>query len=166
MAISPPPPLPRYPSDGRLLEAPHTDLSLHRKLPEWHVFLQWSFTFILTTLPRGQAPSFSFIIVVYLEHLAVFLLLKRRGYSHCESESRSVVSDSLPPQGLYSPSSSPGQNTGVGKLSLLQGIFPTQGSNPGPPHSRWVSTLIVSGRRVYLLTPPWSCSLVNFYLMI
>ena len=26
---------------------------------------------------------------------------------------------------------SPGQNTGVGSLSLLQGIFPTQGSNPG-----------------------------------
>ena len=31
---------------------------------------------------------------------------------------------------------SPGQNTGVGSLSLLQGIFPTQGSNPGPPHCR------------------------------
>ena len=27
---------------------------------------------------------------------------------------------------------SPGQNTGVGSLSLLQGIFPTQRSNPGP----------------------------------
>ena len=34
----------------------------------------------------------------------------------------------------YSPWSSPGQNTGVGSLSLLQGIFPTQGSNPGLPH--------------------------------
>ena len=31
---------------------------------------------------------------------------------------------------------SPGQNTGVGSLSLLQGIFPTQGSNPGLPHCR------------------------------
>ena len=30
----------------------------------------------------------------------------------------------------------PGQNTGVGSLSLLQGIFPTQGSNPGLPHCR------------------------------
>ena len=29
---------------------------------------------------------------------------------------------------------SSGQNTGVGSLSLLQGIFPTQGSNPGLPH--------------------------------
>ena len=35
------------------------------------------------------------------------------------------------PHGLYSPWNSPGQNTGVGSLSLLQGIFPTQGSNPG-----------------------------------
>jgi len=32
------------------------------------------------------------------------------------------------------PWTSPGQNTGVGSLSLLQGIFPTQGSNPGLPH--------------------------------
>ena len=31
---------------------------------------------------------------------------------------------------------SPGQNTGVGSLSLLQGIFPTQGSNQGLPHCR------------------------------
>ena len=29
-----------------------------------------------------------------------------------------------------------GQNTGVGSLSLLQGIFPTQGSNPGLLHYR------------------------------
>ena len=36
------------------------------------------------------------------------------------------MSDSLRPHGLYSPWNSPGQNTGVGSLSLLQGIFPTQ----------------------------------------
>ena len=50
------------------------------------------------------------------------------------SESHSVVSDSLPPHGLYSPWNSPGQNTGVGSRSLCQGIFPTQGLNPGLPH--------------------------------
>ena len=33
---------------------------------------------------------------------------------------------------------SPGQNTGVGGRSLLQGIFPTQGSNPGLPHCRQI----------------------------
>ena len=31
-----------------------------------------------------------------------------------------------------------GQHTGVGSLSLLQGIFPTQRSNPGLPHCRWI----------------------------
>ena len=40
--------------------------------------------------------------------------------------------------GLYSPRNSPGQNTGVKSLSLLQGIFPTQGSNPGLPHCRQI----------------------------
>jgi len=33
---------------------------------------------------------------------------------------------------------SPGQNTGVGSCSLFQGIFLTQGSNPGLPHGRRV----------------------------
>ena len=51
------------------------------------------------------------------------------------SESCSVVSDSLWPHGLYSGVY---QNTRVGSLSLLQGIFPTQGSNPGLPHCRWI----------------------------
>ena len=38
----------------------------------------------------------------------------------------------------YSPWNSPSQNTGVGSLSLLQGIFPTQGLNPGLPHCRQI----------------------------
>ena len=46
-----------------------------------------------------------------------------------ESESRSVVSDSLQP---------PGENTGVGSHSLLQGVFPTQGSNPSLLRCRWI----------------------------
>ena len=37
---------------------------------------------------------------------------------------------------MDSPRNSLGQNTGVGSLSLLQGIFPTQRSNPGLPHCR------------------------------
>ena len=54
------------------------------------------------------------------------------------SESHSLVSDSLQPHGLYSPRNSPGQNTGTGGLSLLQGIFPTQGSNQGVLHCRQI----------------------------
>ena len=55
-----------------------------------------------------------------------------------ESESRSAVSDSLQPHGLYNQWNSLGQNTGVGSLSLLQEIFPTQGLNPGLLHCRQI----------------------------
>ena len=51
-----------------------------------------------------------------------------------ESESCSVVSDSLQPHGLYSPWNSPGQKS----RALLHGIFPTQGLNPGLPNCRWI----------------------------
>ena len=53
-----------------------------------------------------------------------------------QSESHSVMSNSLQPHGLYSPWNSPGQNTVMGSLSLLQGIFPTQGLKPGLLHCR------------------------------
>ena len=46
--------------------------------------------------------------------------------------------DSFRAHGLYSPWNSPDQNSGVGSLSLLQGIFPTQGSKPGLPHCRQI----------------------------
>ena len=46
-----------------------------------------------------------------------------------ESESDSVMSDSLRPHELYSPCNSPGQNSGVGCHFLLQGIFLTQRLN-------------------------------------
>ena len=55
-----------------------------------------------------------------------------------ESESCSVVSVSLRLHGLYSPWNSPGQNTGMCSCSLLQGIIPTQESNTGLPHWRWI----------------------------
>ena len=55
-----------------------------------------------------------------------------------ESESHSVMSNSLRPCGLYSPWTSSGQNTGMGSLSLFQGIFPTQGLKPGLPHCRQI----------------------------
>ena len=78
----------------------------------------------------------------------------------------------LQPHGLYSPWHSPGQNTGVDSLSLLQGIFPTQGLNPGLPHYRqilyqvslkgsprileWVKVKVKSLSRVRLLATPWT----------
>ena len=42
------------------------------------------------------------------------------------------------PPGSLVHGASPGKNTGVGCHALLQGIFPTQGPNPGLPHCRWI----------------------------
>ena len=76
--------------------------------------------------------------------LFICLLLITSTYLR-ESESAGcpVVSHSLPPQGLQPARplcswNSPGKNTGVGCHSLLQGIFPTQGSNPGLLHCRHI----------------------------
>ena len=60
-----------------------------------------------------------------------------------KSESCPVVSDSLRLQGLQlarllCPWNSPGKSTGVGSHSLLQGLVPTQGSNPGLTHCRQI----------------------------
>ena len=46
---------------------------------------------------------------------------------------KGVRQGSLQPQGLYSPWNSPGQNTGVGSLSLLQGNLPNPGIEPRSP---------------------------------
>ena len=48
------------------------------------------------------------------------------------------MSDSLRPHGLNSPWNSPGQNTGVGSLSLHQRTFLTQESNQGLLHCRGI----------------------------
>ena len=66
----------------------------------------------------------------------LFFQLYKNNIKHTpkmKSESRSAL-----PHWLYSPWNSPGQNSGVGSLSLLQGIFPTQGLNPGLLHCRWI----------------------------
>ena len=42
------------------------------------------------------------------------------------------------PPGSFVHGDSPGKNTGEGCHSLLQGIFPTQGSNSGLPHCKWI----------------------------
>ena len=62
----------------------------------------------------------------------VFLVTK----SACES--CPVMSNSLRLHRLYSLWNCPGQNTGMGSLSLLQGTFPTQGLNLGFPHCRQI----------------------------
>ena len=48
---------------------------------------------------------------------------------------RYPIDCSLPGSSVHGDS--PGKNTGVGCHALLQGIFPTQGSNPRHLHCRW-----------------------------
>ena len=77
-------------------------------------FQRWGGNFLKKTNTLSQLPS---------QMTAVGL-----------SESRSVMSNFLRLHGLYNSWNSLGQNTGMGSLSLLQGIFPTQRLNPGLPH--------------------------------
>ena len=67
-------------------------------------------------------------------------LFSQVGEMKCAVLSRSVVSDSLTVahQAPLSIGDSPGKNISVGCHALLQGIFPTQGSDPGLPHCRWI----------------------------
>ena len=73
-------------------------------------------------------------ICLFHSHRSKFIKIKILKWS----ESHSVLSDSLWSYGLYNPWNSPGKNTRVGSLSLLQGIFPTQRSNPGLLHCRQI----------------------------
>ena len=59
-------------------------------------------------------------------------------YVKVKVKSRSVMSNFLRPHRLYNSRNSSGQNTGVGRLSLLQGIFLTPGSNHGLLHRRQI----------------------------
>ena len=61
------------------------------------------------------------------------------------------------PRGLYRPWNLPGQNTEVSSLSLFQGIFPSQGSNPGLPHCRRILFACISVRIKWRMCPlcPW-----------
>ena len=60
-------------------------------------------------------------------------------YSYCQVKVNTLSRvQPLRPHGPYSPWDSPAQNTRVGSLSLLQGIFPTQGLNSGLPRCRGI----------------------------
>ena len=70
------------------------------------------------------------------------------------------------PHGLYRRWNSPGQNTGVGSRSLLQGIFPNQEWNPGLLHCRWILYQLSHSSVQWLsrvqLCNPMGCSTLGF----
>ena len=101
---------------------------------QYYYLIQSMFQFIHVPFFFFRAiPSFFLILVLlsFFMKQSEFHVLKIY-----ESESCSVLSDSLQPHGLYTSWNSPGHNTRVGSLFLLQGIFPTQRSNLGIPHCR------------------------------
>ena len=104
----------------------------------WALYYLWAVQFT-TTLTN------TFELVLLHMHESVGSLWKKGNYwvyaflilMNTAHENGSVGSDSLWPHGL-SPWNSSGQNTWVGSFSVLQGIFWTQGSNPGLPNCRWI----------------------------
>ena len=92
--------------------------------------------------PLANATSDASARITLLEGLKIFFFILTQyvvlfhSQSSLESESHSFQLLETP--WIYSPWKSPGQNTGVGSRSLLQGTFPTQGSNPGLLHCRWI----------------------------
>ena len=132
-------------------------------LHTWHAHGVWQWGSKVMKTPSftrslRQVPAFLPSPVYILFHLMSSILFKRAGsktyksgvHDECTVKYGTVSLPSLSkpkwkslsrvrlfqPRGLYSPWNFPGQNTGVGSLSLLQGIFPNQGLNPGLPHCR------------------------------
>ena len=93
---------------------------------------------MLSFKPAFSLPSFTFMKRLFSSSSLSAIRMVSPAYLKSESESCSVVSDSLRFHGQYGSWSSPCQITGVGSLFLLQGIYPTQGLNPGLLHCRWI----------------------------
>ena len=116
---------------GKIIDVSNSSLSIWSGISTWQCNWKkkwmFAFDFVLLLLRR------KFHIVMLW---SISLLI-----NHGAGEKKVKVAQLCPtlrPHGLYSPWNSPGQNTGLGSLSLLQGIFPTQGLNPGLPHCRWI----------------------------
>ena len=117
----------------------------------WHWFVRWSPTIILSfhLLLLFLSSSFYTAGKLYLVRMVelfetlIFIFLSNQWLSVCglwtkQNQHHLRTSNTLWPHGLFHPWNSPGQDSGVGSLSLLQGIFPTQGLNSGLPHCRQI----------------------------
>ena len=96
----------------------------------------WFFILSGCSMPTRGEKIFVWCLHCLRDHHSLLLL------NESQSVSCQVVSNSLKPHGLQ-PSrlcswDSPGKNTGVGCHSLLQGIFPAQGSHVSRLHSRQI----------------------------
>ena len=129
----------RDPMDHSLPGSSVHRLSQARTLECHHFLLQEIFP------NQGTSPRLLYLLRWQVDSLPLVppgkprcVYLSKNICIHVWSQSCSVVSDSFWPYGLYSLWNSPGQNTGVGSLSLLQGIFLTQESNQSLLHCRQI----------------------------
>ena len=91
--------------------------------------------------PMNCSPPGSSVLGILQARVLEWVAMPSSRGSSQVKWSRSVVSNSLWPHGLYPtgllrPWDFPGKSTEVGCHFLLQGNFPTQGSNPGLLHYR------------------------------
>ena len=93
--------------------------------PRDRTSLSWVFcieqVYSLPTVPPGK-PLFIHVCAVL----------------SCSGTSDSLWAHGLQPASLLCSWNSPGKNPRIGCHALLQGIFPTQGSNTGLPHCRQI----------------------------
>ena len=120
------------------LTSPSHSTFYHTEFPSGH----WLYSALWHVGLCSCCFSWSCLVILSLfcspvVYIPVYSMLFAHHHDH-DCESCSVLSDSLWPHGLNSPWNSLGQNIRMGSLSHLQGIFPTQGSNPGLPHCRWI----------------------------
>ena len=114
--------------DVQVLKVTTEQLSLgHPFIITWHTQIYFKNTHKRSYF--SMEIKWNIVNVLFTSQYTIPIILE--SYSHDLSkgwccQSRSVVFNSLWPYGLYSPQSSPGQNTGVGSCSLVQGIFPIQ----------------------------------------
>ena len=93
-------------------------------------------------VPWASIQHYFFMLLCLVDQLCPTL---------CDSMDRS-------PPGSPVHGDSTGNNTGVGCHALLQRIFPTQGSNPGFPHCRWILYCLVTREVAHKLDKmfsPW-----------
>ena len=99
---------------------------------------KWCFPRV-SFLPKPESSytetvSWSVVFIYSFQYICSFQYVLVHPINWSESsESCSAMSDSLWPHGLYSPWNSPGQNTGVSSLPLLQGNLPNPGIEPRSP---------------------------------
>ena len=121
-----------------------------------------------TFCPHVYVKAHTIYLYMYMSVYIYIYTHTHSAYTYIlyESESRSVVSDSLWPHGPYSPWNSTGQNIGVGSLSLLQGIFPSQGLNPCLPHCRGILYQLSYYVYLYVCVCVYACIYTHMLLFI